>query len=183
MLFKHEYLTNPLVTPEDLVIAAAVNLTRALKTSIPQHLGISTIQALKDLSEVFTDAAHKYSNDPAIQMPDAPPTNLHQEPTASPRVLPTPLGTPPPRVHPTTVSPKVPTILPTCAPSSVQKFWFPPEVSSVGPRQNIAQHQLGTEPRFPTNSNISHIEIPMPAAPISCRIKPHEPSSPLTALR
>jgi hypothetical protein len=25
--FKHKYLTNPLVTPEDLVIAAAKNLT------------------------------------------------------------------------------------------------------------------------------------------------------------
>jgi hypothetical protein len=44
--FKHKYLTNPLVTPENLVIAAAENLTQALKTSIPQHLQVSTIQAL-----------------------------------------------------------------------------------------------------------------------------------------
>ncbi len=36
-VFKHNYLTNPLVTPEDLVIAAAENLTQALETSIPQH--------------------------------------------------------------------------------------------------------------------------------------------------
>jgi hypothetical protein len=48
--FKHKYLTNPSVTPEDLVIAAAENLTQALETSIPQHLCASTIQALKDLS-------------------------------------------------------------------------------------------------------------------------------------
>jgi hypothetical protein len=41
--FKRKYLTNPLVTPEDLVIAAAENLTQALKTSIPQHLQVSTI--------------------------------------------------------------------------------------------------------------------------------------------
>jgi hypothetical protein len=33
--FKHKYLTNPPVTPEDLVIAAAENLTQALETSIP----------------------------------------------------------------------------------------------------------------------------------------------------
>ncbi len=91
-----------------------------------------------------THTAHKYSNDPAIHMPNAPPLHPHQEPTASPRVLPTPFGTPPPRVHTTTVSLKVPGILPTRAPSSVQKFLFPPDVSSVGPRQNIAVHQLGT---------------------------------------
>jgi hypothetical protein len=36
--FKHKYLTNPLVTPEDLVIAMAKNLAQALKISIPQHL-------------------------------------------------------------------------------------------------------------------------------------------------
>jgi hypothetical protein len=107
----------------------------------------------------------------------------HQEPTASPRVLPTPLGTPPPRVHTTPVSLKVPGILPTCTPSSVRNCLFPLDVSSLGPRQNTVVHQLGSEPSFPTNSNISHLGIPMPAAPISCQIKPHEPSSPLTKLR
>jgi hypothetical protein len=65
------------VTPEDLVIAAAANLTQALKTSIPQHLQVSTIQALKNLSEVFTDASHKYSNDPTIHMPNTPPLRPH----------------------------------------------------------------------------------------------------------
>jgi hypothetical protein len=44
--FKHKYLTNLSVTPEDLVIAATENLTQALETSIPQHLRVSTIQAL-----------------------------------------------------------------------------------------------------------------------------------------
>jgi hypothetical protein len=42
--FKHKYLTNLPVTPEDLVITAADNLTQVLKTSIPQHLQVSTIQ-------------------------------------------------------------------------------------------------------------------------------------------
>ncbi len=125
--FKHKYLTSPSVTLADLVIAAAENLTQAHETSIPQCLWVSTIQALKDLSEVFTDAAHKYSNGPTIHMPKAPPTHPYQEPMAmaSPRALPTPLGTPSPRVHPTRFSPKVPGILPTCGPSSVQNCCSP----------------------------------------------------------
>jgi hypothetical protein len=77
VFFKHKYLTNPSVTPEDLVIAAAKNLAQALKTSIPQHLQVSTIQAIQDLSEVFTDAFHKYSNDPTSHMPDTPPLGAY----------------------------------------------------------------------------------------------------------
>ena len=63
-----------------------------------------------------------------------------------------------------------------------------PEISvpyqciSVGPRQNIAQQQQGTAPRFPTNSNFTHLEISTPAASISCQIMPHVPTSPLTKL-
>jgi hypothetical protein len=149
-------LTNPPVTPVDLVIAAAENHAQALEISIPQHLQVSTIQALKDLSEVFTDASHKYSNDPAIHMPNTPPSHPHREPMESPRVSPTPLGSPPPRVHTTMISLTAPSTLPTCAPSSIQKSLFPPDVSSVGSRQNIAKQQLGAAPRLPTNSNIRH---------------------------
>jgi hypothetical protein len=146
LFFKHKYLTNPSVTPEDVVIAVAENLARALDTTIPQHLRISTIQALKKPSEVFTNPSHKYNNDPAIHMPDAPPSHPHQEPTESPRMSPTPLGTPPPRVHTTMISLKLPGILPSRAPSSIQKSLFHPDVSSVGPRQGIAKHHLRTEP-------------------------------------
>jgi hypothetical protein len=46
--FKHKYLTNALVTPEDLVIAMAENLARALKTSILQHLWVSITQHPKE---------------------------------------------------------------------------------------------------------------------------------------
>ncbi len=136
----------------------------------------------KFFSPCYVLCLGQYSNDPAIHMPDAPPLHPHQEPTKSPRVFPTPLSTPPPRVHTTRIPPKVPDILPTHAPSSIQKYLFPPNVSSVGPRQNIAKHQLGTEPRFPTNSNISHLGIPTPAVPISCQIMPHVQSSLLTKL-
>jgi hypothetical protein len=156
--FKHKYLTNPSVTPEDLVIDAAKYLARSLETSIPQHLQVSTIQALKDLLEVFRDTSHKYSGDPAIHMPNAPPSHPHWEPTESPRVLsPTPLGKTPPRVHTTTISPIVPGTLSTHAPSSIQKSLFPPDVSNVGPWQNNAKQQLGTAPRFPANSKIRHL--------------------------
>ncbi len=70
----------------------------------------------------------------------------------------------------------------TCAPSSIQKSLFPPDVSSVGPRQNIAKQKLGTASRFSTKSNISHSGIPTPTVPISRPIIPHVPSSPLTKL-
>jgi hypothetical protein len=138
--FKNKYLTNPSVTPEDLVIAMAKNLTQALETSIPQYLWVPTIQALKDHLEVFTDAAHKYSDNPAIRILNTLPMHLQQKSTPSPRVPPTPLGTPPPRVHPTMLSPKVPSILPTSAPSNVQNFMFPPEVSSVGVHDRTLQY-------------------------------------------
>ncbi len=118
--FKHKYLTNPLITPEILVIATVENLARALETSIPQHLQVLTIQAtLKNLSEVFTDTSHEYSNVPAIHMPNAPPLHPHREPTESPRVSPTPLGSPPPRVHTITISPTASSTLPTRVPSSI----------------------------------------------------------------
>jgi hypothetical protein len=177
--FKHKYLTNPSVTPEDLVITAAENLTQALETSIPQHLQVFTIQALKDLSEVFTDTSHKYSNDPTIHMPNAPPSHPDWELTESPRVSPTPLGSPPPRVHTTPISLTETGVLPTCAPTSVQKSLFPPDVSIVSLQQITVKQQLGTAPRLPTNTSISHSVIPTPTAPITRQIMPHVASPPL----
>jgi hypothetical protein len=75
--FKHKYLTSQSVAHENLVIPVAKNLAQVLETSISQHLQVTTIQALKDLSEVFTDASHKYSDDPAIHMPNTPPLHPH----------------------------------------------------------------------------------------------------------
>jgi hypothetical protein len=82
-------------------------------------------------------------------------------------------------VHTTTISLKVP----VTEPSSIQKSLFPLDVSSVDPQKIIAKQQLGTAPRFSTNTNISHFGIPTPAAPISRQIMPNVPSSPLTKLR
>jgi hypothetical protein len=36
--FKHKYIINPAVTPEDLVIAAMANLLKALATNMPHYL-------------------------------------------------------------------------------------------------------------------------------------------------
>jgi hypothetical protein len=166
VFFKHKYLTNPSVTPEDLVIAAAENLTQALKTSIPQPLQVSTIQVLKDLSEVFTDASHKYSSNPTIHIPNASPLHPHWELTECPRVSPTPLGSPPQRVHTTTISLTAPGTLPTRAPTNVQIPLFPPNIPSASPRHNTAHQQLGT--------------APSPTTPSTCQIMPHVPSPPLT---
>jgi hypothetical protein len=162
--FKHKYLTNPSITPEDLVIAVAENLTQALKTSIPQHLQVSTTQALNDLSEVCSDASHKYSSNPTIHIPNAPPLHPHWELTESLRVSPTPLGSPPPRGHTTTISLTAPSILPTCAPTNVQIPLFPPNVPSASPWHNTVQRQLGT--------------APSPTTPITHQIMPHVPPPP-----
>jgi hypothetical protein len=56
--FKHKYLTNPLVTPEDQVIAAAARLTNVLQGIDQPQLNTSTLQAFGDLRDVF----HKATN-------------------------------------------------------------------------------------------------------------------------
>jgi hypothetical protein len=56
--FKHKYLTNPLVTPEDQVIAAAACLKNALEGINQPQLNTSTLQALGDLRDVFYKATN-----------------------------------------------------------------------------------------------------------------------------
>ena len=53
--FQHQYITNPSVSPESRVIAAAQQLTAALKGSIPT--GNETEEALTKVSELFTRIA------------------------------------------------------------------------------------------------------------------------------
>ncbi len=76
--FKHKYLMNPTVTPEDRVIAAAGALARALDNQMPPHMCKSTIQALSNLQDVFQQAAINYNADPTT----------HAIQTAPPRVSP-----------------------------------------------------------------------------------------------
>jgi hypothetical protein len=104
--FKHKYLTNPMVTPEDRVIEAAGALARALDNQMPPHMHKSTIQALSNLKDVFQQAAINYNTDPTT----------HVTPAAPPRVPPDTLPKPAipatsPRVHDIPNTPVVPTRL------------------------------------------------------------------------
>ncbi len=52
VFFKHQYITNPQVTPKTLVIKAALDLTSASKGTI-SHEGEMT-EALQKFSKLFT---------------------------------------------------------------------------------------------------------------------------------
>jgi hypothetical protein len=55
VFFKHQYITNPAVSSESHVVAAAQQLTTALKGNIPA--GNETAEALTKVSELFTKIA------------------------------------------------------------------------------------------------------------------------------
>jgi hypothetical protein len=55
VFFKHQYITNPEVSPETMVIQAAQRLTSALQGTISQES--ETAEALKKVSELFTKIA------------------------------------------------------------------------------------------------------------------------------
>ncbi len=55
VFFKHQYITNPQVTPETLVIKAALDLTSALKGTISRNGKMA--EALQKFSELFTKIA------------------------------------------------------------------------------------------------------------------------------
>jgi hypothetical protein len=109
---KHQYITNPEISPESLVVAAAQQLTVALKGSIPT--GNETAEALTKVSELFTKiAAHKQ----AAATAKAQRNVLRSNPTAIktthfPRVDPSsiPRVATPPRVTIPPVDCRVPNI-------------------------------------------------------------------------
>ncbi len=53
--FKHQYITNPTVSPESHVVAAAQQLATALQGNIPT--GNETAEALQKISDLFTNIA------------------------------------------------------------------------------------------------------------------------------
>jgi hypothetical protein len=65
--FKHKYLTNLSVTPEDQVIAAAAHLTDTLQGIKSPQLHTSTLQALSDLHDVFYEATNATNAPPSLQ--------------------------------------------------------------------------------------------------------------------
>jgi hypothetical protein len=90
--FKHKYITNPTVTPQDRVIAAAGALAHALHNRMPPHMQAPTIQVLQDLQNVFQQAAINYNSDPLTHViPDDDPRvpvdiNPSLSPATPPRV-------------------------------------------------------------------------------------------------
>jgi hypothetical protein len=52
VFFKHQYITNPMVSPESHIVAAAQQLATALKGNIPA--GNEMTEALKKVSKLFT---------------------------------------------------------------------------------------------------------------------------------
>ena len=91
--FQHQYITNPTLSPESRVVAAAQQLTAALKGNIP--LGNETAEALEKVSKLFarittakkTAAAAREQRNRIRTHPAA------RNPTHTPRV-----AAPPPRV-------------------------------------------------------------------------------------
>jgi hypothetical protein len=51
VFFKHQYITNPQITPETLVMKAAVELTSALKGTISRDA--ETAEALMKVGKLF----------------------------------------------------------------------------------------------------------------------------------
>jgi hypothetical protein len=101
IFFKHQYITNPQVTPETFILKAAAELTSALKGAVSRET--ETAEALAKVSELFLKIAEsKAARTTAREQRNANRTH----PTARravppPRVeLPT---APPPRVNVPTV--------------------------------------------------------------------------------
>ncbi len=59
--FKHKYLTNPSVTPEDQIIVAAARLTDAIQGTITANMRTSTLKSLVDLQSIFHYATNGYN--------------------------------------------------------------------------------------------------------------------------
>ena len=57
VFFKHNYITNPSVTPEDDVISEANIITDALKMHHPHNMCEDDTQALHRLEQIFKQAA------------------------------------------------------------------------------------------------------------------------------
>jgi hypothetical protein len=67
--FQHKYITNPAISPESHVVAAAQQLTIALKGNIPA--GNKTLNGLKKLSKIFNKIATAKAEVAALQSQQA----------------------------------------------------------------------------------------------------------------
>ncbi len=51
--FKHKYLTNPSITPEDQIEAAIGGLAKTLTTGVPLQLRVDMVNNLHKLQEIL----------------------------------------------------------------------------------------------------------------------------------
>ena len=81
--FKHKYLTNPTVTPEDRIVAAIGGLAKTLTSKVPLQLRDTTLDKLRKLQEIL-DPQPIVDRD-ASQKPVAPIASV--ETTQAPRAI------------------------------------------------------------------------------------------------
>jgi hypothetical protein len=97
--FKHQYLTNPSVTPKDQIVAAAARLTKAIQSTTTANLCTSTLKLLGNLQSIFHEATkvcntHQRKAEAPIMHaepphePESPRTRNNNTPTQSPRAPP-----------------------------------------------------------------------------------------------
>jgi hypothetical protein len=84
VFFKHQYVTNPQITPETLVIKAAAELTSALKGLVSQD--VETADALAKVGDLF----HKIAAAKADRAKAKEQRNLHRTHPISCQVVPLP---------------------------------------------------------------------------------------------
>ena len=128
--FKHKYLTNPTVTPEDYIVAAIGGLAKTLTTKVPLQLRNTTLDKLQKLQDILEP--QPIVEQDATQRPAAPipPAEMAQ----APRVISKGALAQPPRVAPKGVGDKL---------SRVQPLMLP-EPQQVEPRQSPRITQLRT---------------------------------------
>ena len=76
VFFKHKYITNPALTPEDTIIAAANQMTETLRMHKALGMCEEDVQALARLNQSFQDTI---TNNTSVEIKTV-------EPPASPRV-------------------------------------------------------------------------------------------------
>ncbi len=101
--FKHQYITIPTVSPESLVVAAAQQLTAALKGNIPG--GNETMEGLTKVSKLFTRIAAAKQE---VATAKAQRNKLRAHPAAGQTPLLPRVAAPAPRVVPTVPRVEVP---------------------------------------------------------------------------
>jgi hypothetical protein len=147
--FKHKYLTNPSVTPEDQIIAAAACLTNAIQGTITANMRTSTLKSLGDLQSIFHDAAKGY--------------DTHQSKAEVPIMHAVQHHTP---VLPQTPDNNTPTKSP-CAPPRVQPNVTPNIARNLYGREPPTEQMLPNSPKGGIQSpmHVRHNALPNPNSP------------------